>query len=352
MKGTNDYVEVGGKLRKRSTIKICQKILLVMGIFACLLGLISISVGGVIFIIFGVIFLLFSHVYKKALKQDTPKPKEITTSATDVPTETKKVESINPIPTTIEPQEKKTSVDTKQEPEQSQEAKQSIVQNTNDKVIKDEDSTIYKKIYFPDFIDGQYLISYQYDQVGIAFPNNGSLKLGDVVSLEPEPENQYDPQAIKIMKDSEKLGYMYRGKLQKMVHDFIKKDLPVIVCVDSISGKEFTCSFAFYKDISSYKSITCTLTKTTKKDDNGISRQEHLSLVNQGDSIELSYDFLTDTYLATSEYGDEIGEISKSISDKLSDEEDKYKYLGVCIENEQDDNDKYKCKIRVLKIPK
>lgn len=39
-----------------------------------------------------------------------------------------------------------------------------------------------------------------------------SLKLGSIVCLKPEPENQNDPQAIQVMYDNQKLGYINRAQ--------------------------------------------------------------------------------------------------------------------------------------------
>lgn len=210
----------------------------------------------------------------------------------------------------------------------------------------------HKKAYFLDILENQYILSYQYDFVKVAMPNIKGLKLGDFLSLEAEPDNQYDPHAVKILSGLDKIGYLFRGKLQDMANDFLKKGLPVEVSVDSIADDSFTCGLGFYKDMNTFDSISATLTKTSKKDFLGTSRQDNLLSVSEGTILSLEYDYDSETYLVSDDCGNELGELSKSISDKLYRDEMNYKYTGICTENELDDNMKYKCKVKVLKMPK
>lgn len=217
---------------------------------------------------------------------------------------------------------------------------------------KAEYEATHKKAYFLQVLDNQYILSYQYDFVRIAMPNKECLSLGDYLSLESEPDNQYDPQAVKISSGIDKIGYLFRGKLQDMSNDFIKKSWPIEAFVDSITDDEVTCGLGFYKDIDAFDSISASLTKTSKKDFLGNSRQDNLSSVSDGDTVCLEYNYDSETYVISDDFGNEIGELSKSVSEKLYNDESDYTYTGICIENELDDNLKYKCKIKILKMPK
>lgn len=209
-----------------------------------------------------------------------------------------------------------------------------------------------QKACFLDILENQYVLSYRYDFVKVAMPNVNGLKLGDFLSLEAEPDNQYDSHAVKILSGLDTVGYLFRGKLQNMANDFIRKDLPIEVSVDSITNDSFTCGLGFYKDMNSFNCVSATLTKTSKKDYLGASRQDNLSSTSEGDMLYLDYDYDSETYIVTDDFGNELGELSKSVSSKLYDEESNYKYIGICTENEIDDNLKYKCKIKILKISK
>ena len=81
----------------------------------------------------------------------------------------------------------------------------------------------------PEEYDG-YKLKYQYDDVKLAISENfDCFKFGDEVIFKPEPENVYDDNAVAVYVDSGvnglvKIGYLFRGKLQDMFHDFINND--------------------------------------------------------------------------------------------------------------------------------
>lgn len=218
----------------------------------------------------------------------------------------------------------------------------------SNKVAQPSEAIKYQEAFFLDIIEEHYILSYKYDRVNIAFPVMGKVAIGDFLSLEPEPDNEFDQKAIKVLYGIDKIGYLYRGKIQDMVNDYIHKGLPIDVRVDSMGEDKITCAIAFYKDMESFESIVATLTKTTKKDIFDNSRQDNLSGVSEGDLLNIEFDFETESYLVSDEYGNEIGELSSNVSNKLSLREDDYTYKAICIENEIDDNLKYKCKIKII----
>lgn len=220
-----------------------------------------------------------------------------------------------------------------------------------EKARKESDREIVRKrACFFDILDGQYVLSYRYDFVKVSMPSIDGLQLGDNLSLELEPDNQFDPHAIKILSGSNEVGYLFHRKLQSMVHDFVKRGCPVAASVDSLSIDGFTCGLGFYRDINTFDSVSATLTKTSKKDFFGTSRQDNLSFLSKGDALSFEYNYDSETYVVSDECGNEVGELSKSLSDKLYSQEDEYEYIGICIENEVDDSLKYQCKIKILKM--
>ena len=71
---------------------------------------------------------------------------------------------------------------------------------------------------------------YAYDSVKLAVPPNAAcytdydnIPFFADLSLEAEPENPHDNKAVKVMYGEEKIGYLFRGRLQDMFHDFSKR---------------------------------------------------------------------------------------------------------------------------------
>lgn len=69
---------------------------------------------------------------------------------------------------------------------------------------------------------GEY--DYDYDRVGLYRPEGAvdyMPMVGEPVTLELEPENPYDSEAVVAKVHGKKIGYMNRGKLKNMVVDFL-----------------------------------------------------------------------------------------------------------------------------------
>ena len=203
-----------------------------------------------------------------------------------------------------------------------------ISENTGAKLSQNEEAVDLSELFFPHLTDGKFLLAYTYQKVSIAFPNLNNLELYNMVYFEREPSNEYDPNAILAMHNGNKIGYVYRGKLQKMISDFISRDRPIVAYVDSINDGKFTIALGFYKPLESFKHVSATLTKTSKKDMFGNLRQDNLACVSEGDLFEIEYDYETETYLVTDDCGNELGELSKSVSNKLLESEDEH--IVVC----------------------
>lgn len=62
------------------------------------------------------------------------------------------------------------------------------------------------------------------------------VNVGDEVTLEPEPNNEYDPNAIKVMLGASHIGYVNRGQL-KAFHGWLASS-NVSACVERINGRE------------------------------------------------------------------------------------------------------------------
>ena len=69
---------------------------------------------------------------------------------------------------------------------------------------------------------GEY--DYDYDRVGLYRPEGAvdyMPMVGEPVTLELEPDNPYDSEAVVAKVHGKKIGYMNRGKLKNMVVDFL-----------------------------------------------------------------------------------------------------------------------------------
>lgn len=54
-------------------------------------------------------------------------------------------------------------------------------------------------------------------------PDLSGVAEGDPADLVLEPENDYDPQAVAVYLNGERVGYLYKGRLKKMVFDFLTR---------------------------------------------------------------------------------------------------------------------------------
>lgn len=86
----------------------------------------------------------------------------------------------------------------------------------------------------PDVASGNYYAAYHYDSVKFYPPYSIISKvkhelrpLGSDVILVTEPSNEHDDRAIALYISGNKIGYMLRGILQDMVHDYFDQNLPV-----------------------------------------------------------------------------------------------------------------------------
>lgn len=201
---------------------------------------------------------------------------------------------------------------------------------------------------------GEYKIAYQYDE-GIALPNieNCLVKgIGSELSFVAEPDNEYDKRAIKIIADDMFLGYVYKGRIQDMIHDFTKRQEPIYAKLASIDDDESkaTMVIAFYIDpfrvAAKYENVSTKLIKTSKRIDEYTNRQDACSSLTRGEVLELEFDVETDTYIALNDIGEEVGEINKKISDSILEKEDEFEV--VCLVDEVDEDDNGKCNVKVL----
>lgn len=71
-----------------------------------------------------------------------------------------------------------------------------------------------------------------------------------------EPDNPYDAKAVAIYLKNSKIGYVYRGRVQDMINDWIKRgeEFAGYICKYSLKDKKASYRIGFYKPLDIYKS--------------------------------------------------------------------------------------------------
>ena len=217
-----------------------------------------------------------------------------------------------------------------------------------------------KKDYnlFLEHLEGQFLC-YEYENE-ICFIKGDSLeeKFGFVVgnggkqlSFRFEPDNQYDNMAVAIYLDDKKLGYVYQGQTQEMIHSYHKQGRLICAYLNKYSVESHTATYkiGFYKPTSCFESKQFTLTKTSKKIDEYTTRHDNLSCCSAGDLLLIEKEFLEDNYVVTTDSYNEIGELPKSAVNFIEDYNPKkiYALFDNC---EEDESGKVKATITVYLI--
>ena len=210
----------------------------------------------------------------------------------------------------------------------------------------------------PHYANGMFRC-YEYEQK-ICFIKDDNIeeKFGYVIGnggkqllFEFEPENPYDNMAVAIYLDDKKLGYVYSGQTQEMIHDFYHKGWEICAHLNKYSKEDMTASYkiGFYKPIDRLTSKQFTLTKTTKKIDDYTNRADNLSTCDEGDFLLIEKEFLGENYIVTIGGYDEVGELPKSAVDFIE-EYSPNKIYGIFNGCEEDENGKVKAKVTVYLI--
>ena len=207
---------------------------------------------------------------------------------------------------------------------------------------------------FHDFLDGQFLC-YEYEEnvfiIGDAFDaivGNG----GKQITFEFEPENEYDSKAIALYVEGKKIGYVYQGQTQDMIHSYHKQNRQICAYLNkySINEKTATYKIGFYKPMEYFESKQFSLVKTTKKIDEYSSRAENLSFCNEGDVLTINRDgFVDENYVVYADRYNEIGELPKSAVTFIEEHNPK-RIMGILDSCEEDENGKTKAKITIYLI--
>lgn len=215
----------------------------------------------------------------------------------------------------------------------------------------------YNKL--PNYANGMFRC-YEYEQkICFIKEDNIEEKFGYVIGnggkqllFEFEPDNQYDCMAVAIYLDDKKLGYVYSGQTQEMIHDFHRKGWEICAHLNKYSKEDMTASYkiGFYKPVDHLISKQFSLVKTTKKISEFENRADNLSWCKEGDWAVIKLEDIIDrTYVVLADGFREVGELPISASRFIEDYNPK-KIYGLFNSCEEDENGKIKAKITVYLI--
>lgn len=154
-----------------------------------------------------------------------------------------------------------------------------------------------------------------YRNVGIYTPENMLPNLSvvsrfDTVRFVPEPQNTYDPGAVRVMCGRVAIGYLYKNNFQEMVRRFLERsDCDVLGHIAGIEDGKVTIDEVFYRI--SEPLFEC-----------AISSQDELCEV--GDVLPVSYEYEKEAYIVG-----ESGKIPKKYHEELDESND---YIAIVTE--------------------
>lgn len=200
-------------------------------------------------------------------------------------------------------------------------------------------------------LDNDFVLRWHYKKDIALAQNLDKVELNDSdIDLVPEPDNQYDPNAVALYKGEFKLGYLYKGQTQEMVLSYFNRDDYLIKTVISLLDREnnkLAVRIAFYRKLDAFQldTLTVPLTRITKRaEDWGTSRYDNVALAYVDDCVEITEND-DGRYTVCDEYGNELGELSSS--EKMEEVFGGIIYAKIA-DIQLTDNDAYKVKISIF----
>ena len=192
-----------------------------------------------------------------------------------------------------------------------------------------------------------YDMKYSYSDVKIAggqYYSAPAMQIGTKVELVSEKDNPHDPRAVAVMLSGQKLGYLYKGKLQDMYHDFSARGDLILARVSQVGEGGALLALGFYVEAESeYKKLARSGAKSKRFKLTGNTNEEmqyNLGLCGEGDEVSFGYDYEKERYEAIC--GGDIGFFPKSANDMLEN------CAGAFVEEvEENDNGKYAVRVIV-----
>ena len=172
-----------------------------------------------------------------------------------------------------------------------------------------------------------YELAYSYADVlvvGTDFITNKevlkTLDIGNKIKIQAEPENTYDSYAIAFYKENDKIGYIKKGTLQDMIHDFIKRNAPILAYINIIDNDGIKLLLGFYKRQLSLEEMKEKMKNSTVKltGNSNAEMQEAIFLTSEGEQVEAEWDYDKEKFLVVDSCGNNLGCLPSKIASELN----------------------------------
>ncbi len=199
-------------------------------------------------------------------------------------------------------------------------------------------------------VANEYGLKYEYENE-LCFINTTAAelnaKLGSEITFKQEPENEHDNQAVAVLQDNRKLGYIYRGQTQEMANRWLKEGSPLLGFISFVDNEQNKIKYkiGFYKPLAEMQKETFKLTGLRQKDGVGELREDNIRLFSVGDDITAEYDDVAEKYIVWCG-GCEIGTLPKKAEEFAGGKE---KIIGILTKVDFDDEDKCSAEVEMYK---
>ena len=190
----------------------------------------------------------------------------------------------------------------------------------------------------PDYIFDCQKLKYFYDDVKISAEKNLTVecKVNETLILSHEEDNEYDENAVAVLNgDRVKLGYLYKGKLQQMVLDFMEREDDIIARIASYKPQEneIIIALAFYRPIPKEEIVEKFRVSVSE------SKYSEFYYYMEGSQVNVMYDFDKDKYM--------IEEFAK-LPERFEHYADNHDYIFVILDDKENDSGSHSIQIGII----
>lgn len=196
----------------------------------------------------------------------------------------------------------------------------------NQNLYEKEDKIIETSYELPNLIldnDLKLKIKYRYREKLCFCENLDSIKVLSRIGFKQEVENIYDKETIVAFFDDKKIGLLYKGNCRDILNKSLgtqKDDFLAFVKRIDLENNFAELIIGFYEPINFNNVIEAKLLKTNKIDYyTDEKRQEQVELLSENDIVTLKEDIENECLIVESDIGNELGELSASVSKKILD---------------------------------
>lgn len=196
----------------------------------------------------------------------------------------------------------------------------------NQNLYEKEDKIIETSYELPNLIldnDLKLKIKYRYREKLCFCENLDSIKVLSRIGFKQEVENVYDKETIVAFFDDKKIGLLHKGNCRDILNKSLgtqKDDFLAFVKRIDLENNFAELIIGFYEPINFNNVIEAKLLKTNKIDYyTDEKRQEQVELLSENDIVTLKEDIENECLIVESDIGNELGELSASVSKKILD---------------------------------